>query len=142
MDGVDPRIKDVLLFVSTNLHKKITLTEVCRIANLSPSRFCELFKRETGHTLSKFISEERIKKACRLLKKNSISIKQITFEVGYHFESNFGHDFKRIIGISPLEYRKHQQSFKVRFHVQKMLGHIYRLIVRFANIFVRFANKK
>jgi AraC-like DNA-binding protein len=139
---VDPRIKDIHLYISRNLHKKITLTDVCRLANLSPSRFCELFKKETGLCFSNFVIELRIKKAIRLLRNKSLSIKQISFECGYRYISNFDRDFKRVRGISPSEYRKKRLRIRVGFHLQRMIGYIYRQRGRFANIFERFTNKK
>jgi AraC-like DNA-binding protein len=139
---VDSRIKDVLLFISTNLDKKITLTKACEHANLSASRFCELYKKETGLCFSKFVIEARTKKASRLLKNKSLSIKQISFECGYRYVSNFNRDFKRIKGKPPSEYRKKRKDFQTSNYIQRMIGYTCRGIGRFAYIIVGFANKK
>jgi two-component system response regulator YesN len=139
---MDSRIQVAVEFISSNLHKTIKLADVSQAANLSQSRFCELFKKETGHTFSEFIRGKRINKACRLLKKASLSIKQIAYEVGYHHECNFCRDFRRAMNITPSDYRIQQRSFHVSFHVQRMIWCINRLIGRFAYIFVRYANKK
>jgi len=108
---VDKRIFEVLEFSLSNLDKKITLDDACRIANLSYSHFCVLFKREINLSFNKFMQKTRIEKACLLLKNKSFSIKEIYYDVGYHDYSNFDHDFKKRIGVSPSEYRQeHQKS--------------------------------
>jgi len=111
---MDERIKKVLDFSLSNLDEKITLDDACRISNLSHSRFCDLFKKETNLSFNKFMRKIRIEKACLLLKNESFSIKEISYDVGYHDHSNFDHDFKNKIGVSPSEYRqniKKQRGF-------------------------------
>lgn len=109
---LDSRIKEAIVFVHKNLDKKITLKNACRISNLSPSRFCELFRHETKTSLFKFIIKTRIERACELLQKSSLSIKQISYEVSYRYRSNFNRDFKKLVGISPSEYIKKRVILK------------------------------
>ena len=140
-DGADQRIKKALKFISTNLDHKITLPDVCQVVNLSSSRFCELFKKETGNTLGKFIVEEKIKKACWLLENNSLPIKQISFDLGYRYVCNFDRDFKRLKGIPPQEYRNQHQCHK-EFHIKRIKRVVFLHIVKFENILVKFAYRK
>ena len=102
---MDLRVKRVLEFIEENLDKKISLkiiTEYCRIGR---SRFCELFKKEIGMTFKAYLKRRKIEKAKKLLKDDSLSIKEVSYKVGYKSIPTFCNDFKRFTGLSPSEYR-------------------------------------
>lgn len=133
---MDLRIKKIIEYVDENLDSKLTLKKATQISKLSPSRFCELFKNDTKICFSKYIIRARIKKACELLRENSLSIKQISYKVGYSYISNFNHDFKKLIGISPSKYIKKQQNliylicFKAKIMSSKYIRRITKYFVR------------
>lgn len=103
---MDLRIKQTIIFLEENLEKKLNLKRISEISNLSESYFSELFKKEMGICFSKYLKQTRIKKALHLFSKNnSLSVKQVSYKVGYRHISNFNHDFKRIVGMSPLKFK-------------------------------------
>ena len=57
----------------------------------------------TGDSLSKFIQQERMGKAKRLLKQNKMSISRIAEETGYPSFAHFSKQFKKFVGMSPNE---------------------------------------
>jgi AraC-like DNA-binding protein/ligand-binding sensor protein len=71
---------------------------------------CYLFKNQTGQTLTDYLTRVRINKAKELLKETSLSISEITFEVGYQNFSSFYRAFKKLEKISPSEFRKSSHS--------------------------------
>ena len=110
---MESRINKAVKFILNNFDKKINLNELERLSNLSTSHFCHLFKQETGICPSKFIIRTRLDKSCDMLKDPSNSIKKISYEVGYRHVSNFNHDFKNLIGVTPSEYRSILESYFV-----------------------------
>lgn len=102
---MDFRINQALKFMNENLNKKLTLQDTAQMLNLSATYFSDLFKKELGIGFSKYRTQLRIKEATALLKDRSSQIKQISYEVGYRNVSNFNHDFKKLVGLSPRQYK-------------------------------------
>ena len=72
---------------------------------LSTSYICTLFKNETGQTLNQYITKYRVEKAKKLLADPLNKITDISSNVGYSDGNYFGKTFKKIVGLSPTEYR-------------------------------------
>jgi len=103
---MDKRIKSILRFLEGNLEERITLKQASEMVNLSYGYFSALFQKEMGSNFSKYLQRTRIEKAKTLLRNSFLSIKQISFKVGFRHESTFCEEFKNMVGTSPSEYRK------------------------------------
>ncbi|MDO5424254.1 MAG: response regulator [Eubacteriales bacterium] len=97
-------IKD---FISKH-YKNPTLSvkDISEHVYLSTSYVCTLFKAETGQTLNQYITEFRMEKAKKLLGDPRYKITDISSRVGYADGNYFGKSFKKIVGLSPSEYRE------------------------------------
>jgi two-component system response regulator YesN len=74
---------------------------------LTPSYLSKLFKQETGLTLTDYITEMRLRKAKYLLKNSpDLKIHEIGAEVGYGDPAYFNKLFKRVVGVTPNEYKR------------------------------------
>lgn len=100
------RINTVFAYIFENFHEEISLKKISDIANMSPTAFCRYFKAHTNKTFSSFIIETRIHHSCKLIINENKSLSEIAFESGFNNLSYFTKLFKKIIGISPREYRK------------------------------------
>ena len=100
------RLNKIYHFVLHNFKKKITLLEVASIIDLTPHSFCRYFKSRTRKTYTQFITEIRVGHACKLLIEDSMNVKQICYESGFHNFASFHKHFKVITGMSPLNYQK------------------------------------
>lgn len=102
------RIQTVIELMNTNIHRKITLTEMAEIINLSPNHFCRLFKTETGLPPLQYLRKLRMEKARHLITTTFLSIKQIMATLGYDVRSrdNFTGQFKKYFDLTPSQYRK------------------------------------
>lgn len=65
-----------------------------------------LFKKETGKTFNKYLTEHRIKVAAELIKKNEYKIYDICQMVGYKDPNYFTQIFKKCTGYTPKNYAK------------------------------------
>jgi two-component system response regulator YesN len=65
-----------------------------------------MFKDQLGVNYIDFLTECRIEKAKKLMGDPEKSLKEITFEVGYHDPNYFSKVFKKMCEASPTEYRK------------------------------------
>ncbi|MCK0156496.1 AraC family transcriptional regulator [Cellulophaga sp. F20128] len=102
---VNSKISNVYKYVKVNHHKKISLEQVAEKANMSPTAFCRFFKAKSKKTFSQYLIEIRIGNACTLLYDQNISVEDSCYSSGYNSLSNFHKHFKRVMGMSPSEYR-------------------------------------
>jgi len=93
-------------YIRKNYRNKITLEEVANELNISPHYFSKLFKDEVGETFIDYLTSLRIQKSKELLAENQLSGKEICFEIGYGDPNYFSRNFKRIVGITPTEYKE------------------------------------
>ena len=100
------RINKVLEHTFRESHRNIMLVEIAGVANLTVEAFCKYFKTRTGKTYVNFLNEIRIQNACKLLLNNDQPVSLIGYETGFNNLSNFNRIFKKIIGMSPREFRK------------------------------------
>lgn len=73
--------------------------------NINPKYVSKLFKENTGQKFVDFLIDVRMQEARRLLKESSDNIQEIAEQVGYTNAISFSRVFKKVIGISPSEYR-------------------------------------
>ncbi|GAB3249545.1 AraC family transcriptional regulator [Larkinella harenae] len=100
------RLNKVCSYTLSNYAKEITLEEIASIANLSVTSFCRYFKLMTHKTYHEFLTEIRISHACRALIEDKLSAEVICSESGFNNLSNFYRHFKRVKGVTPLEYKR------------------------------------
>ncbi len=100
------RFNDVYQFLMTNFHREIPLDEVSAVAKMSPTAFCRYFKTRTQKSFVSFLQEIRISHACKLLRRDDLSVMEVALESGYNNLVNFNKCFRNITSQSPSEYRK------------------------------------
>lgn len=87
------------------LHRDLTLEEMARHVNLSPSHLRHLFKEETGTSPARFLKTLRLERAKGLIEGTFLNMKQIMDRVGIKDRRHFAKDFKKTYGLGPVEYR-------------------------------------
>ena len=97
------RIKDYLL---THYAETITVEAIAREMQLNPVYCGALFSQETGQTILQYTNRLRITKAKELLHFTNDSVSEIAAEVGIEDLYYFSRLFKKLVGMSPSEYRK------------------------------------
>jgi AraC-like DNA-binding protein len=106
LENEESRMNSILDFTFHESHRKIYLTEVAQIANLSVEAFCRYFKIHTRKTYINFLNEVRVSHACQLLIRHELSVEQICYKAGFLNVSNFNRIFKRITHKTPLAFRR------------------------------------
>jgi len=94
-------------FIHQNyMNDSLSVKTISEHVYLSSSYVCTIFKTETGQTLNQYITEYRITKAKQLLEDPRHKIADISHRVGYTDGNYFGKSFKKLVGLSPSEYRE------------------------------------
>ncbi len=102
-------INKALNFIDCHYEEKISLEDVARELHLSKQYLCNTFKKETGENMSLYINKLRIEKAKKLLLESDFRIKEIFEEVGYSNQQYFSKVFKKITGMTVMEYKENKQ---------------------------------
>ncbi|MES2447416.1 MAG: AraC family transcriptional regulator [Bacteroidota bacterium] len=100
------RINKICTYTLTNYKNDITLEEVASLSNLSITSFCRYFKLMTKKTYYDFLIEIRVSHACRFLIENKLPTEMICFNCGFNNVSNFYRHFKKVTGLTPLDYKR------------------------------------
>lgn len=83
----------------------LCLNEIADNVNISPAHLSALFKKQCQQNISDLITDVRIEAACNLLKNTNLSLKEISFKVGYSNQYYFSSCFKKKTGKTPSAYR-------------------------------------
>lgn len=100
----DKRMNDVLQFTFKQSNRKIKISEVASVANLSPEAFCRYFKIRTRKTYTNFLNEVRVSHACKMLIEGEPNIQSVCYQVGFQNLSHFNRQFKKVTGKTPSKY--------------------------------------
>lgn len=99
-------IKEVCSYIDSHLAKaSLSIGELSEVACLAPTYLSALFRKKTGNTISSYIQEARLNKACELLKNPAYKQYEIAEMVGYDDAKYFAKAFKKKMGLTPSEYR-------------------------------------
>lgn len=101
----DKRMRKIISFTASNFDQQIKIKEVANLIHMTKESFCRYFKMNTGKTYIQFLTEVRIREACRELIENERSCKEIGYRCGFDSLSNFYHHFKKTMKQSPLEFQ-------------------------------------
>ncbi len=92
-------------YISYNWFKKINLDEISAAAHLSRSYSSAVFKKAVGVSIIDYVIDIRINRACEMLRFSDESVADIAEKTGFCDIFYFSKTFKRIKGMSPLQYR-------------------------------------
>ena len=85
---------------------EITLSGMAEQHRISPGYLSLLFTEQVGKNFIDYLTERRIKKAQELLKHTEMRIYEIANAVGYSDSYYFSSCFKKVVGVTPSEYRE------------------------------------
>ena len=102
----NPYVTKIKTYLQQHYTEKVTVQSVAEYVGLNEVYCGALFSRETGDTILNYTNQLRINNATELLKYSTASVTEIAEEVGFDELYYFSRVFKKLIGISPKEYRR------------------------------------
>ncbi|MGM0874684.1 MAG: response regulator transcription factor [Bacillota bacterium] len=103
-------ITKALEYISAHYTENLTLQSVADIVHLSKSYFSLYFKKQTGRNFVDYLIELRIREAKRLLAQNEGRIYDVARAAGFNDVKYFSKVFKKVTGLTPMEYREKHQA--------------------------------
>jgi AraC-like DNA-binding protein len=108
--------KDIIALTIELMQQKIhtifTLQEFADFAQLSVSHFSAVFRERTGYSPIEYFNHLKIQKACQYLLFTNMTVKEMASNLGVDDQYYFSRMFSKLMGISPIEYRKRNKSGK------------------------------
>ncbi|MCL2254327.1 MAG: AraC family transcriptional regulator [Lachnospiraceae bacterium] len=108
--GLSSDIENAYRYIAINYAVPLTLEEVAKNINLSPTYLSRKFKKVAGITFKEYITYVRIKQACQALLTTDDSITKIAFDCGFNSSNYFKDVFRRINGVSPRTFRSNSKG--------------------------------
>lgn len=100
-------IQDAKQFIDENLSNiDLSLQQVSDAIGLSSTYCSQLFKSEVGLGINSYITQNRINRAQVLLRETQLMSSDIARQVGFVSASYFGQVFRKVVGMTPQEYRR------------------------------------
>ncbi|THF73682.1 response regulator [Cohnella fermenti] len=99
-------IRQIQQFIARHSREDVSLELIGQTFGSSPFYISKLFKEQLGVNYIDFLTEVRIENAKKLMGDPDRSLKEITYEVGYHDPNYFSKVFKKLAGVSPTEFRR------------------------------------
>lgn len=96
----------IMQWVEAHYQHKFSLDELAAEIGFSRSYTSRIFRQQTGGGIQEYLLTRRIKKSCDLLRYSSLSVSEIAHQVGFSDMTYFITCFKKMLGQSPLQYRK------------------------------------
>lgn len=109
------RISKACKYIEENISRKISLSEVAKLVNMSDSAFSHFFKKKTGISFITYLNNMRVAKACDLLASTSLSASEICYDCGFNNKSNFIRIFTKRKNMTPIEYRNHITQLLIKY---------------------------
>lgn len=98
-------ISQAIEYINNNFTKNITLDEISKIFNISPYYFSKIFKKTMGINFKEYLIKLKIEHALKLIKETNMSIKEISYAVGFDDPNYFVKAFKKWTGFTPSSLR-------------------------------------
>lgn len=100
------RIQKALDQIEARLAEELSVEELAALVCLSPRHFQRLFRTVTGLTPNHYIRRLRMDRACRLLRREGMSVSEAALAVGFQDRHYFTRVFRKEVGCSPRTWVK------------------------------------
>jgi len=101
----DESIKKVQEYIESNFQNKITVDQLASMLALSRRNLERRFKKATANTIVEYIQRVKIEAAKLSLESSLENVNEVMYNVGYQDPKAFRTTFKKITGLSPIQYR-------------------------------------
>lgn len=100
------RLMTMMAFIQFNYAQKLTLAEIASSASISEREALRCFQMNISETPFEYLMGYRVERAKKLLNSSTLSITEIAIQTGFSNSAYFSKIFKRIVKLTPKEYRK------------------------------------
>ena len=104
-DHQDEEIREMQQYIETHFQERITVDDLADKVAISRRSFERRFKQATGNTVIRYLQRVKVEAAKRSFESSRKNISEVMYDVGYNDTKAFRTVFKKITGLTPVEYR-------------------------------------
>lgn len=108
------QIRPSLEYIEKKYMEELRIGDLAELCHMSESNFRKVFSDNMNMPPLEYINRKRILEACRMLKKENLNVEEIALKTGYMTTSTFNRNFKRLCGVSPIQWRKDNDDYEIR----------------------------
>lgn len=109
--GLSPKVAALVCdYMQVHFYRQVYLAELAELAQLSEYHFCRMFKQSMAQTPQAYLLAIRIEQVKLRVSQGQASMAEIALECGFANQSHMGRYFKKLVGISPRQYRNLSSS--------------------------------
>ena len=97
---------DIIVYIENNYMHQINLDMIADFVDYNRNYICTVFKKDTGITIVDYLNYVRIRSAAQNFSYSDIDISLVCARVGFSNISHFNRTFKKLVGMSPGNYRR------------------------------------
>ncbi|MFC4871883.1 GlxA family transcriptional regulator [Negadavirga shengliensis] len=101
----DEEVKKAQAYIEENYPERITVNELCDRFGVGRRTFERRFKKATANTVIEYIQRIRIEAAKKSLEAGQKTVNEVMYDVGYNDPKAFRDVFKKVSGMTPVDYR-------------------------------------
>jgi AraC family L-rhamnose operon transcriptional activator RhaR/AraC family L-rhamnose operon regulatory protein RhaS len=102
------RIGEAISHLEANYQEPIDLDRLAEIAHMSKRNFMRSFQAAMGSSPIAHLIQLRVNYAASLLRRSEHSVTDIAFQVGFSDSNYFARQFRKLLGVTPRDYRQQQ----------------------------------
>lgn len=99
------RVGEIIGNLESNFKRNWKLDELAKLGHMSKSNLLIIFRKATGQTPIDYLMRLRIQRAMEMLKTGGRTVTEIAFAVGFNDSNYFTRQFKKVSGLTPLQFR-------------------------------------
>lgn len=105
-------VTEALNYISIHYMEQIKVEDLAKTCHISETHFRRMFSASMNVSPLDYINLVRIQAACQNLRKSDDPIADIAHKCGFSTNSTFNRNFRRIMGVTPMEWRKRPQNYE------------------------------
>jgi len=110
----DSAVKEAQEFIEQNIEEKITVDELANKVAVGRRSLERRFKQATSNSILEYIQRVKMEAAKRSFETSRKNINEVMFDVGYSDTKTFRTTFRKITGLTPIEYRNKYNKTSLR----------------------------
>lgn len=104
--GYSDLSREIIRYLELHCDREVPLQEIADQLGLNKNYICTVFKRDSGMTIGSCQTAIRIRRAAELISFSDMSLNQVAAATGFVNPSHFNRIFKKVVKISPGQYRR------------------------------------
>lgn len=105
-------IAPAIEYVEEHFAKEIKISQLAQACSISESHFRRIFLESMNMKPLDYVNLVRIQQACAMMKKTEKPMETVAYQVGFENVSTFNRNFKKIMGISPYQWKKSADNYE------------------------------